>query len=105
MKYFSILFFTSLLLVQPAFAKDGRDRALPDEYECPGCGGWERYRADMAEQRRRDSEQQHDYFDHDRRDDLEEQRRRNDLLEEQNRILQQRRDSGYGTDDRDFYGR
>jgi hypothetical protein len=94
------LLFTIFLFTSPAFGADGRDRALPDQYECPGCGGWERYRQDQAKQQK--EAQQNTGWQKDRQEEeLREERRRNDLLEEQNERLKDRREDPYY----DRYGR
>lgn len=88
------LLITILAFSSTAFAADGRDRALPDQYECPGCGGWDRYRQDQAKQQK-DAEQNSDWQRNRQEDQLREERRRNDLLEEQNDRLRDQRQNPY----------
>jgi hypothetical protein len=95
--------FTIFLYASSTYAADGRDRALPDQYECKGCGGWERYRQDQAAQKQQAD--QNSGWQQDRQEDqLREERRKNDLLEEQNKRLRDRSEDSY-YDRYERYGR
>jgi len=105
MKYLIVaaLLIAPLITSQTASAGDGRDRALPDQYECPGCGGWAKYRADLAAQQ---GAQQQDTDRLERlqqrqQELIEQQEEQNRRLERQNRRLEERNERRDGRD----YGR
>lgn len=88
-----VTFLLILAFSATAFAKDGRDRALPDEYECPGCGGWEQYRQDQAYESEQLRKREWDELEQRQDDMLREQRRQTELLQEQNDLLRNMNDT------------